>query len=327
MAEIIKEIDWNGNHYTFTNTFYRTGTKSHDILTMEDQNGSKWTGEVTWINRPWHRFDLEEAFTEIVSKAFGPKAKELIYKINESAYSVNDAIDKFFAEFKPEDIQANAETHYDSSEQARINALAKYLEVSADIIESNGYDNEFMVDGETYKVLTDDEADEEFKEYCRSLWNDVGLDGMGYLADSIIEYACDESELEDYVRDDISNYVYDMSDEEVADECVNEGIAQSEEVYNEESDAYNPELKDDVDFDDLREQLIEHKIGNIDDFVEYLRDTGFDDEFFKNFIDEDKAVQAIMDAEDVNGNGRGAISYYDGEEHDLDNGLYAYRID
>lgn len=321
MAEIIKEVDWNGNHYTFTNTFYRTGTKSHDVLTMEDQMGSKWTGETTWINRPWHRFDLEEAFTEIVSKAFGPKALELVRKINEKAYSVTDAIEQFFAEFKPEDIQANTEVTYDSSEEARAKALADYLEVDVDIVESLG-DNEFEVDGETYKVLTDDEADEEFENYCRNLWDEVGLDGMGYLADSILEYACDTDELEDYVRDDISNYVYDMSDEEVAEECADAGIVEYEDVFD---DDYV--LKDDVDLDDLREQLIDEKMNDADDPVDYLRDLGYDDDFFKDFIDEDKAVQAIMDAEDVNGNGRGSISYYDGAEIDLDNGLYAYRID
>ena len=327
MAEIIKEVDWNGNHYTFTNTFYRTGTKSHDVLTMENQMGEQYTGEVTWINRPWHRFDLEEAFTEIVSKAFGPKAVELVHKINEEVFSVEQAIDKFFAEFKPEDIQANPETHYDFSEKARIEALAKYLEVSPEIVESNGYDNEFMVDGETYKVLTDEEADEEFENYCRSVWDDIGLEIGGYISDSILEYAIDSDELADFVREDISNYVYDMSDEEVADECVNEGIVEAEDVYNEESDAYSPEIREDVDFDELREKLIESKFDEIDDYADYLKSMGFDDEFFKNYIDEDKAVEIIMDAEDVNGSGRGAISGYDGEEHDLDNGLYAYRID
>jgi len=326
MAEVIKEIDWNGHHYTFTNTFHRTGTKSHDVLTMEDENGNTWTGETTWINRPWHRFDLEEAFSEIVSKAFGPKALELVYSINKDAFSVEGAIEKFFAEFKAEDIQANEVVEYDSSEEARKEALAKYLEVSADIVESTGND-EFEVDGETYRVLTDDEADTEFEEYCRSLWQDVGLDGMGYLADSILEYATDSDELGDFVREDISDYVYSMSDEEVADECVNEGLVESEEVYDEESDSYSPELRDDVDFDDLREQLIDEKFNQIDDYADYLRDSGLGDDFFANYIDEDKAVEAIMDAEDVNGTGRGSLAYYDGDELDLGNGLFAYRID
>ena len=321
MAKIIKEIDWNGHHYTFTNEFHRTGTKSHDVLTMEDENGNSWTGETTWINRPWHRFDLEEAFTEIVSKAFGPKAVELIRGINEDAFSVEGAIEKFFAQFKPEDIQANEVTHYDSSEEARIKALAKYLEVSADIIESTGY-NEFEVDGETYKVLTDDEANEEFEEYCRSLWQEVGLDGLGYLADSILEYAIDESEVEDLVRDDVYSQVEWMSDEEIIDECISEGLVDEGEIYNEEG-----ELVDDVDIDDLRDQLVERKFDEVDDYSEYLINAGFDTDTLANYIDEDKAVEAIMDAEDVNGDGRGAISSYDGAEIDLDNGLYAYRID
>ena len=104
MADVIKEIEWNGRHYTFTNTFRNSGYKSHDILTMEDDQGNSWEGETTWINRPWHRFDLEEAFTEIVGKAFGPKALELVYTINEHSNSVESAIDEFFATFKPEDI-------------------------------------------------------------------------------------------------------------------------------------------------------------------------------------------------------------------------------
>jgi len=324
MAEIIKEIDWNGNHYTFTNNFYRTGTKSHDVLTMENQMGEKFVGETTWINRPWHRFDLEEAFTEIVSKAFGPKALELVLKINAEAYNVNDAIDKFFAEFKPEDIQANQEDEHYSSEEARAIALANYLEVDVSIVENVG-NNEFEVDGETYRVLTDSEADDEFDSYCRSIWDDIGLDIGGYITDSILEYAVDEDELSDVVREDISNYIYDISDEEVADECISEGIVSEEDVYV-DGDTFGS-LRDDIDIDDLREKLIDEKFSDIDDYAEYLRDTGFDNEFFKNYIDDDKAVEVIKDAEDVNGEGRGALASYDGAEHDLNNDLYAYRID
>lgn len=329
MAEIIKEIDWNGKHYTFTNNFYRTGTKSHDILIMEDEDGNSWTGETTWINRPWHRFDLEEAFDEIVGKAFGQKALELVREIDKDAYSVEQVIEEFFAKFDPKDITLGThdEEAFDTSEEGRRRALANYLEVSPEIIESNGYDNEFTVDGETYKVLTDDEADEEFENYCRNLWDELGLDIGDYITDSILEYAVDEGELEDVVREDIESYVYEMDDEEVADECVNEGIVSSEEVYDEESDSYNPELKDDVDFDDLRTKLIEEKMSDIDNYGDYLRNMGFDSNFFKNYIDEDKAVEIIMDAEGVNGNGRGIISYYDGAELELDSGLYAYRID
>ena len=130
---------------------------------MEDEKGNSWTGETTWINRPWHRFDLEEAFTEIVSKAFGPKAVELLHKINETAHSVESAIETFFEKFDAKDIEPEEETHQDTSYEARKKSLATYLEVSVEDIEEVGH-NEFEVNGETYKVLTDEEADEEFEK-------------------------------------------------------------------------------------------------------------------------------------------------------------------
>ena len=328
MAKVIKEIDWNGNHYTFTNTFKSTGTKSHDILTMEDQNGNSWVGETTWINRPWHRFDLEEAFDEIVSKAFGPKALAMVREIDQTGHSVEQVIETFFSKLKPEDVQANPETIADTSTDARLLALAKYLEVEPEEVEEVG-ENEFSVNGDTYRVLTDEEADYEFDERVRKLWDELGLDEISdNFRDYVLENCIDTDQLEDLVRDDISDYVYNMSDEEVADECIDEGIVESEEIYDEESDEWSPELRDDVDFDDLREQLIDEKFNQVDDYVEYFKDLGYDADFFKDYIDEEAVIDALKDDIDVNGSGRGQeLAYYDGEEHELDNGFYAYRVD
>ena len=328
MAKVIKEIDWNGNHYTFTNTFKSTGTKSHDILTMEDQNGNSWVGETTWINRPWHRFDLEEAFDEIVSKAFGPKALAMVREIDQTGHSVEQVIETFFSKLKPEDVQANPETIADTSADARLLALAKYLEVEPEEVEEVG-ENEFSVNSDTYRVLTDEEADYEFDERVRSLWDELGLDEIGdNFRDYVLENCIDTDQLEDLVRDDISDYVYNMSDEDVADECIDEGIVESEDVYDEESDEWSPELRDDVDFDDLREQLIDEKFNQVDDYVEYFRDLGYDADFFKDYIDEEAVIDALKDDIDVNGGGRGQeLSWVNGEEIELDNGFYAYQID
>lgn len=328
MAEVIKEIDWNGHHYTFTNTFKSTGTKSHDILTMTDENGNSVIGETTWINRPWHRFDLEEAFTEIVEKAFGKKALKLITDINEKAHSVEDAIGTFFSKFKPEDIEFEEKVEADASEENRKASLAKYLEVDADDLESISK-NEFEVNGETYLVLTDEEADNEYYEYIKNLWYDLGAKGIvDYLGDWIIDNIIDTEALADAARADIADYIYDMADEEVADECISEGICEPADVYDEESDVMQPDFREDVDFDDLREQLIDSRIAEVeDDPVEYFRNLGFDDSFFEDYIDEDEAIDAIRDAIDVNGEGRGSLSYYDGAEHDLNDGFFAYRID
>ena len=324
MDNIIKEVDWNGHHYTFTNTFKNTGTKSHDILTMSDENGNSWTGETTWVNRPWHRFDLEEAFTTIVSKAFGPKALELIRKINSEAYSVSDAIDKFFARFKLEDISSNEIDTNNYDDDIRRQALANYLQINEDEIELIDDNHEFQLeDGSTYLVLTDDEANEVLEENVRNLWNDLGLSGVGgWMHDWILENALDEDELEGLVEDEIRDDIFDyMSDEEVVEDCIDHELISREDAYDEEDN-----LRDDLDLDDLRETLVGARMADVDNYGEYLKDMGYDDEWLSSYIDEEKVIDALIDDIDVNGSGRGQeIAWYDGDEIELENGLYAYR--
>ena len=324
--ETIYEIDWNGKHYTFEEEVKHTGTKTHDILTMTDSDGNSWTGETTWINRPWHRFDLEEAFVEIVEKAFGKGPQEKLFKINETAHDVTDAINKFFAQLKPEDIEAE-KIKDGYSEEARQKALANYLGVEVDEVVPLS-ETDFEVNEEEYNVFTDEEADEEFDRRVRDLWDDLGTNGFSdYFKDWILENAIDDSELEDYVREDIENLVYELDEDQLVSECIDEDIVKPEDVYDEESDAWNPEYKEDLDFDELREKLIDVRFDEVDNYTEYLRDLGYDDEFFKDFINEELVIDALKDDIDVNGSGRGQeLAYYDSEEHDLGNGLFAYRV-
>ena len=322
MGNIIKEIDWNNHHYTFTNTYKNTGTKSHDILTMKDENGNSWSGETTWINRPWHRFDLEEAFYEIVSKAFGPKALSLAQEIGKEASSVESALDKFFARFNPEDISSNETTSYDDSEDARRQALAKYLKVDVEDVEVEG-DDVFIVYGATYEVLTNEEADETLEQNVRNLWEDLGLEGVGgWLHDWILENALDEDELEGVVQDEIYNDVYEwLSDDEMIEQCIDHEIISRDEAYDEEDN-----IRDELDLDTLRDELVNARLNEIDSYGEYLIDRGWDENSLSQYIDDEKVIEAIIDDLDVNGSGRGQeIAYYNGEELDLGNNLYAYR--
>ena len=319
---IIKEIDWNGHHYTFTNTYKNTGTKSHDYLTMTDDNGNSWTGETTWINRPWHRFDLEEAFHEVMSKAFGPKALALAQEISKTAHSVEGAIETFFEKFSPEDISSNEVEHQDTSEEARKQALASYLEVNLEEVEESG-DNEFDVNGATYRVLTDDEADDAMRESIRNLWDDLGIEGVGgWMRDWILENAVDNDRLKDEVEENIRYDVDEnMSDDDVVAECISNDIISEESAYDEDGN-----IREEVDMDDLRDKLIETRLEDVDSYAEYLKDLGFEDDFFKDYIDDEKAIDALVDDVDVNGSGRGQeLAYYDGDELELDNGFYAYR--
>lgn len=320
MAKKIRSIDWNGHHYEFENEFHSTGSMSHDVLIMKDENGGEWRGETTWINRPWHRFDLEEAWVEIVGKAFGGKAQDMAREINKSCVSVSEAIGSFFKELKPEDVSAPEGNEADHSAEARRAALAKYLGAKPEDVHDEGGD-EFSCDDGTYRVLTDEEADEEFDRSIRSAWDDMGLESVSdHLREWLLDNALNDDGFEDMVRDECEMSVDDMDDDDVARECYDRDVVDDE-----------IDLEDgNVDMDDLRERLIDKMTEDAMrgmTFGYYLRDRGYDDSHIKEYIDEDKAVEAIKDDVIANGSGRGQeIAYYDGDEIDLDGDLYAYRV-
>lgn len=211
-----------------------------------------------------------------------------------------------------------------------IQALADYLKVSFKEIKQGYDDHVFDVNGESWLVLNDEEADAAAYQDIESTIDDLGLDAFSeQMQDWIINNALDTDWFEDVVREDIKSYIYDMSDEEVADECIDYGITYSEDVYDEESDPDFPELRDDVDFDDLRSQLIDEKMSEIDDYVDYYRDN-FGDESLTRLI-KDGQVQLDVDAivdECLSWDGRGHfLSRYDGNEVELGDGLFGYRLD
>lgn len=320
MAKQIRSIDWNGHHYEFENEFHSTGSMSHDVLIMKDESGGEWRGETTWINRPWHRFDLEEAWVEIVGKAFGGKAQGMAREINKSCVSVSEAIGSFFKELKPEDVSSPEANEADHSAEARKAALAKYLGVKPEDVHDEG-DDEFSCDDGTYRVLTDEEADEEFDRSIRDAWRDMGLESVSdHFREWLLDNALNDDGYEGMVREECKMSVDDMDDDDVARECFDRDVVEDE---------IDPE-DEGVDMDDLRDRLIDKMAEdamNGTTFGDYLRDLGYDDSYIKEYIDEDKAVEAIKDDVIANGSGRGQeIAYYDGDEIDLDGDLYAYRV-
>ena len=192
-------------------------------------------------------------------------------------------------------------------EMERIIALFNALNV--DEIEEiiiNGYD-EIEIDGATYKILTDDEAEEEFKSYQENLFDDIGLSGYSESFQTWIkENALDKDYFDDIVREDFENYIEDIK-------------------YDSE-DRLLEEMKDaDVE---TEEEYLEYLIDEAGDSIEYVTDNfGSDylDEILQNnlwLIDLDTVIEEIKSWD-----GRGCIAYYDGEELELDNGYFAYRID
>ena len=318
----IKRIDWNGKTYVFTNTFKKTGAMSHDFLTMDDGE-YEYQGEVTWINRPWHRFDLEEAWVSIVEEAFGSKAKELCLEINKKAKGIEDAIDKFFAKFDPKDINNERGSDNEAPKDKKV-ALAEYLEVSVDEIEDGDRENEFVCNGEVFEVLNDDEANERFRESCKLYLEDSFEVLPEYLQESIIQNCVSQGDIDvevDYIiRDDVDM----MWEDDIAEDCIDEGIVEREEVFDDEGN-----LRDDIDFDELKDKLSQAKLDSMgdDERVErVLEQHPCDDyEYWSSFINIDDATQEIMDDIEANSSRGQELSTYDGQEVDLGNGLFAYR--
>ena len=187
--------------------------------------------------------------------------------------------------------------------------IALFNELDEDEIEEiiiNGYD-EIEIDGATYKVLTDDEAEEEFESYQKNLFDDIGLSGYSESFQYWIkENALDKDDFDDIVREDCENYIEDMK-------------------YDGE-DRLLEEMKDaDVE---TEEEYLEYLIDNAGDSIEYIEGNfGSDylDEILQNnpwLIDLDTVIEEIKSWD-----GRRCLAYYDDEELELDNGYFAYRVD
>ena len=186
--------------------------------------------------------------------------------------------------------------------------IALFNELNVEEIEEiiiNGYD-EIEIDGATYKVLTDDEAEEEFESYQKNLFDDIGLSGYSGSFQTWIKYnALDRSYFDDIVREDYENYIEDIKyddKERLAEEMKDAGV-------------------------ETEEEYLEYLIDNAGDSIEYVEGNfGSDylDEILQNnpwLIDLDTVIEEIKSWD-----GRRCLAYYDDEELELDNDYFAYRV-
>ena len=207
----------------------------------------------------------------------------------------------------------------------RINALAKYLEVDPSTITESG-DNLFETeyDGE-YFVGDHDEAEELARDYIESLVNE---EGVGVFTpdfqDWIVNNACKTSWFEDACKESYDNYAYDIQSEEdeeygtrLAAECVENELISEEDF---EDGQY-------VGDEDLAELLSQYLFDQVDDCVEWFRDNFGEREFDEfvvenNLLDVDHIVNECILLDGI----AHFVASYDGEEIELDNDLYAYRV-
>lgn len=224
-----------------------------------------------------------------------------------------------------------------AKQSEKIEALAKYLGCDpSEIVE--GYDSDhFEYDNEEYAVYTDEEADEATYNDIENFIDDVGIEGFTQsFQDWIFNFALNDDWFADAQRESAEFYVNDIEDEgsdtyenRLIEELVDNGIIDEEDFHYAEDDELeeHPLLNDDIDLDDAKEELIDSMCE--EDPIEWYRwNFGFGRDF-TDMLKKGYGPSLDMDAivkECIEQDGRGHfLGYYDGDEIELDNNLFAYR--
>ena len=166
-------------------------------------------------------------------------------------------------------------------------------------------ENTFEVDGAEYLVLSEDEREEEFKAYQESLIEDMGLESFSEWAqDYIINNFADDERLEDdlfeIMYESHRNYIEDLRYENTLEEELKENNCEDEDEF---LDLLNEE--------DPKEWYIMN-VGE-EDFHNMIKTC--------DYIKWDDVIEWVAREEC-----HGCLAAYDGEELELQDDLYAYRI-
>lgn len=243
---------------------------------------------------------------------------------------------------------AIAENKYTEPERAF--AIAEYTDTElTDVDEEENDSSSFVVGGgDTYLVLTEEEADKTAIDYARNLIDDIGIDNLSNGTKDVIysEYVktdwYDEA-MEEYNQsyaDDIKTEASSDDDlyvNRLHEEMVEKGVMEEPE-WPEESEFEVEDADGDMEIDDdayedaksdFRTDLEGEVENNIDDFVEqmgadyengleYYKDHFGEEETARiavenDLVDKDAVAEYIVDQD-----GRGqSISSYDGGEDSI----------
>lgn len=225
-----------------------------------------------------------------------------------------------------------------TKEEKRL-ALAEHLGIDESELEDSDYDeNVFIYDDREYLVLDDQEAYEATYTDIENLFDDMGLEAFSKdMQDWIVENAIDY-DFEKVYREMEEGYVEDIENEEsrefdnrLIEEMYDADILTDDDFKeDEDGDGVDHQrLKDDVDLEEKKEEYVDYLLDNISDFREEFIDEFGVDEVLRlvkeGYADVD--MDAIVDRV-IRWDGRGpSLAIYDGEERELDNDLFAYRVD
>lgn len=224
-----------------------------------------------------------------------------------------------------------------TKEEKRL-ALAEHLGIDESELEDSDYDeNAFKYDDMEYLVLDDQEAYEATYTDIENLIDDMGLkafskDMQDWILKNAIDYDFEEAyrEMEESYVEDIENEGSREFGNRLIEEMYDADILTDDDfVEYEDGEIDHETLKDEVDLNDKKEEFIDYLLDNISDFrKEFIFEFGVDEVLRlvkEGYADLD--INAIVD-ETIRWDGRGpSLASYDGEERELDNGLFAYRVD
>ena len=323
-----------------------------ELYVLIDINGDEIDtefGDIVWTND-----DIEESLKE--DKKLGKDAKKALNRVisvskdlfsdENLEYATVEEIDGLIQQLTK--LRKSVEERKDYTNEShtkpltesfddedRINALAAYLNIDPSEI-SNIYDYEFETPDGDYLVVDEDEAEALAKEDIENLFDDLGLDSFtSDFKDWIIMNALDNEWFEDAIRESYEYYVEDIEDEASSMGYENRLIEElhdhqvlSDDDFEEGEDG-EPDLatlKDDVDIDDKKEEFIDLLVENAGNPVDYCGDEfGWDwvtqMATSNNLIDMNEVIDQCIYMDGI----AHFIARYDGQEHELGNGLYAYR--
>lgn len=219
------------------------------------------------------------------------------------------------------------------TEDEKIEALAKYLNVSSDTIRNIGGDEYESSEGD-YLILDGDEAYYLASDYIREFIDELGIGGFSEdFQEWIKGNALDSEWFEDAMRESNEYYVEDIESENdskygnrLIQEMYDAEILTDDDFVDDDGDIDYTQLDESVDFEDKKEAYIDYLCDRYEDAIEWYSDNSGDRELTEvvktqNVLDVDKVVEEVIDQDGI----ANSLSTYDGEEIELGDGLYAYR--
>ena len=200
-----------------------------------------------------------------------------------------------------------------------------------------GYqDNVIETDDGDYIILTEEEAYETARDNIENDIDDMGLEAFTEnFQDWIIDNALDQDWFQEayeesnyYYIDDIENEAGNGFESRLIEEAYDEGLVSDDEL--EENEYGDKVLKDNssANFERIKEDYLEYLNGREDDYVGWYRDNFGDDDLTRLIrdgyvsLDIDKIVDECIKWDGI----AHFLNTYDGEEIELPNGKFAYRI-